>query len=143
MTAGSYNWMAFRRSLERRYGVITSHDLCSPNRVHKKLLALLLLVVISFDFTGCAMSAQARRERAYRHYVQKQIKQRRREMARAQKEANRQLKLKMKSAVPSEPQVTSSVEDASSSESEPVVPPVTVSASDSITNQAPDQPSPP
>jgi len=111
--------------------------------VHKKLLPLLLLVAVSFDLTGCAMSAQARRERASRHYVQKQIKQRRRDMARAQKAANRQLKLKMKSAVPSEPQVTSSVETTPQSSSEPVAPPITVSASDSITNQAPDAPSQP
>jgi hypothetical protein len=129
--------------IERRYRVIASHGLCSTNPVHKKILPLLLLVVVSLDVTGCAMSAQARRERAYRHYVQKEIKQRRREMARAQKAANRQLKLKMRSAVPSEPQVTSSVETASNSWSEPVAAPVTVSASDSITNQAPDQPSQP
>jgi len=111
--------------------------------VLKKLLSLLVLVAISFEFTGCAMSAQARRERAFRHYAQKQIKQRRREMAHAQKAANRQLKLKMKSAVVSEPQITSSVETAPGSWSEPVAAPVTVSASDSITNQAPDAPSQP
>lgn len=105
------------------------------------------------------MSAQARRERAYRHYVQKQIKQRQKAMAKAQKAANRQLKEKMKLAQPSDPQITSRVESVPNSWSEPmseqvapapasspdqVVPPVTVSASDSImATQNPDQPSPP
>ena len=57
------------------------------------------------------MSAQARRERAYRHYVAKQRKQQQKEMARAQKEANRELKRKTKNLQPSEPYVTTSVQD--------------------------------
>jgi len=104
------------------------------------------------------MSPQARRERAYRHYVQHQIKQRQKQMARAQKAANRQLKEKLKLAQPSAPQVSTSIEDASMpsfsepttapSEAEPsspdtVVAPVTVSASDAIATQTPDQPSQP
>jgi uncharacterized protein with von Willebrand factor type A (vWA) domain len=89
------------------------------------------------------MSAQARRERAYRHYAQKQIKQRQRATARAQKAANRELKMKMRSAVPSEPQVTTSVENAPESWSEPIAPPVTVSASDAIATQNADQPAQP
>src|SRR5438270_13379272 len=105
------------------------------------------------------MSPQARRERAYRHYVQKQIKERRKAAARAQKEANRDLKLKVKSksTEPSEPMVQTSLQDVSSesasfsepvappapSYSEPVAAPVTVSASDAIATQSPDQPSPP
>ena len=89
------------------------------------------------------MSAQARRERAYRHYVQKQMKQRQRAMARAQKAANRELKAKMKTVQPSEPQVTSSVQNAPGSWSEPVVPPITVSASDAIATQNADQPAQP
>ena len=100
------------------------------------------------------MSAQARRERAYRHYVQKQMKQRQKAIARAQKEANREIKRKMKSVHPSEPKVNATVEDVASespsvvdpsgaSLSEPVVPPITVSASDSITTQNSSQPSRP
>ena len=105
------------------------------------------------------MSPQARRERAYRHYVQKQIKERRKATARAQKEANRELKLKLKSksTEPSEPMVQTSLGSVSSESesfsepvaapapaySEPVAPPVTVSASDAIETQNPDQPSPP
>jgi regulator of protease activity HflC (stomatin/prohibitin superfamily) len=103
------------------------------------------------------MSAQARRERAYRNYVQKQIKQRQKAMAKAQKAANRQLKEKMKLAQPSEPRITSGVESVPNSWSEPtadqvaappasdqVVPPITVSASNEImATQNPDQPSPP
>src|SRR5438128_160754 len=54
---------------------------------------------------------------AYRHYVQKQIKQRKRAMARAQRAANRELKRKMKSAQPSEPQITTTVESAPGSRS--------------------------
>ncbi len=104
------------------------------------------------------MSAQARRERAYRHYVQKQMKHRQREFARAQKAANRQLKQKMKNLQPSDPQTTAGVEDASmpafseapapsepvpSSQPDTVVAPVTVSASDAIATQDPEQPSRP
>ena len=126
--------------------------------MRKKTLLVFLSFAVLFNFNGCvSMSAQARRERAYRHYVQKQMKQRRREMAHAQKAANRQLKEKMKLAQPSEPQVTTSVGDVSSesastyepviapsaSISEPVIAPVTVSASDAIATQNPDQPSQP
>jgi hypothetical protein len=115
-----------------------------PNVVHKKFLPLLLLIGIALDFSGCAYTtAQGRREIAYRRYVQKSIKQRRRAMARAQKAANRQLKLKTKSIQPSDPRVTTAVEDYSSPSvsqmpaevepapafREPVVDPITVSAS--------------
>ena len=118
--------------------------MCFTDRVHKKILALLLISAVSFSFDGCSsMSAQARRERAYRHYVAKQMKQRNRAMARAQKAANRQLKLKMKSPVPSEPQVTSRAETVPAAWSEPMVPPVTVSASDAIANQSDNQPAQP
>ena len=89
------------------------------------------------------MSAQARRERAYRHYVAKQTKQRKRAMARAQKAANRQWKLKMKSAVVSEPQVSTSVESYPGAWSEPMTPPVTVSASGAISNQSDSEPAQP
>jgi hypothetical protein len=139
--------------------------------VLKKTLLLVLASAVLFDFTGCAMSAQARRERAYRHYVAKQKKQQQKEMARAQKEANREWKRKTKNLQPSEPIVTTSVQDfgmpsvfdapaptpppapvASSTKSAPppakptdsIAPPVTVSASTEImATQNPDQPSPP
>jgi len=64
-------------------------------------------------------------------------------MARAQKAANRQLKQKMKSAVPSEPQITTSVESSQGSWSEPMAPPVTVSASGAIANQTDSEPAQP
>lgn len=112
------------------------------------------------------MSPQAKRERAYRHYVAKQIKEKRKAQARAQKEANRQLKQKLKEAQPGKQQILTSVEDvysdsapvSSEAVNEPppafkapiatptdsVAPPVTVSASDAIMlNQNPDRPSPP
>ncbi|HST30241.1 MAG TPA: hypothetical protein VLK27_05320 [Chthoniobacterales bacterium] len=103
------------------------------------------------------MSPQARRERAYHRYVEKQMKQRKREMARAQKEANRQLKRKLKNLQPSDPQLTTSLEDVSptsysepsepaappTSQADTVVPPVTVSASDAIATQDPQQPTRP
>ena len=118
--------------------------MCSTDRVHKKTLPLLLIFAVSISFSGCAyMSESGRREMAYRHYVAKQTKQHRREMARAQKAANRQLKLKMKSAVPSEPQITAGAESAPESWSEPVVPPVTVSASGAIANQTDSEPAQP
>jgi regulator of protease activity HflC (stomatin/prohibitin superfamily) len=131
--------------------------------VLKKTLLLILTSVVLFDFTGCAMSAQARRERAYRHYVAKQTKQRQKAIAKAQKEANREMKRKMKNVQPSEPYVTTAVQDyqempsvfdqpaaeppaPSANPSESVAPPVTVSASNDINvmaTQNPDQPSPP
>jgi len=113
--------------------------------VHKKILLLLLAGVVLVDFTGCvSMSAQARRERAYRHYVAKQMKARQKAIARAQKEANRQMKHKLKNIQPSEPKITAGVETAPEpSYSEPTFAPVTVSASDSIAPGTPDQPSPP
>ena len=115
------------------------------NGVHKKILLLLLAFAIVFDFTGCvSMSPQARRERAYRHYVAKQMKIRQKAIARAQKQANREMKVKMKSVQPSDPKITTSLEDApETSYSEPTFAPVTVSASDSIAPGTPDQPSPP
>lgn len=128
----------------------------------KKTLLLLLVSAVLFDFTGCvSMSAQARRERAYRHYVAKQMKQRKKAIARAQKEANREMKQKMKNVQPSDPYVTTNVEEAANMPSvfdavpapepapaanptESVAPPVTVSASNEImATQNPDQPSPP
>lgn len=101
------------------------------------------------------MSPQARRERVYRHYVDKHIRERQKQMARAQKAANRQLKQKLKNLQPSDPQTTTSVEDVSTSSSsetgdtpsEPVaskpdavLPPVTVSATDAIATQNPQNP---
>lgn len=130
---------------------------CALNAaVHKKTLLLLLAFAIVFDFTGCSsMSAQARRERAYRHYVAKQMKKRQKQIARMQKAANRQTRHKLKFLHPGNPQVTTSVEDSgpgpvsqssgapSGSYSEPVMP-VTVSASNEImATQNPGQPSPP
>jgi len=64
-------------------------------------------------------------------------------MARAQKAANRQLKQKMKSAVPSEPQITTSVESSQGSWSEAMAPPVTVSASGAVANQTDSEPAQP
>ncbi len=104
------------------------------------------------------MSPQARRERAYHHYVQKQMRERQKQTARAQKAANRQLKQKLKNLQPSDPQVSTNVQDVSApsfseegaaplppvaSQPDTVVAPVTVSASDAIATQNPDQPSQP
>jgi|ERR1700693_378424 len=104
------------------------------------------------------MSAQARRERAYHHYVQKQMRERQKQMARAQKAANRQLKQKLKHLQPSEPVMATNLEDVSApsvsgaavapsepvvSQPDTVVAPVTVSASDAIATQSPEQPSRP
>jgi hypothetical protein len=117
-----------------------------------------LATAVLFDFTGCSsMSAQARRERAYRHYAAKQMKKRQKEMARAQKAANRDMKHKMQNMQPSEPQVTTSLQDVSpqypsvfepvsepnpsaqtaSLLKEPTVDPITVSASDSMPSEPP------
>ena len=112
--------------------------------MHKKTLPLVLIFTVSFSFGGCAyMSANGRREMANRHYVAKQTKERRHATARAQKAANRQLKEKMKLAVPSEPQMTTSVESSPGSWSEPMPPPVNVSASGAIANQTDSEPAQP
>jgi hypothetical protein len=112
--------------------------------VHKKTLPLLLIFAIMFSFNGCAyMSANGRREMAYRHYVRKNARHHQREIARAQKAATRNLKAKMKSAVPSEPQITTSVESSPGSWSEPMAAPVTVSASGTIANQSESAPTQP
>jgi hypothetical protein len=115
--------------------------------VHKRISTLCLVFVFGFTLNGCSsMSPQARRERAYRHYVQKQIKKRQRDIARAQKAANRQLKQRLKSNQISEPQVTTSLEDGSPQAfsepvtapqerptfKDPIVEPITVSASASV-----------
>ena len=89
------------------------------------------------------MTKSGRQEMAYRHYVRKNARHHQRDIARAQKAANRQLKLKMKSAVPSEPQMTTSVESAPGSWSEPEAPPVTVSAANSVAEETVNEPAQP
>jgi fibronectin type 3 domain-containing protein len=93
------------------------------------------------------MSAQERRERAYRHYVQHQIKQRQKMIARAQKAANRDMKRKMKNIQPSEPQMTTSLESLAESRPQPrtdmTVAPIAVSPSVPVptdTSIEPEQP---
>lgn len=103
------------------------------------------------------MSAQARRERAYRHYVSKQMRARQKQLARAQKAANRDMKRKMKLVQPSDPQMSTSVEDVSPnnypsvfdpvSQPQPsappadiVVAPMTVSGSGPVVAQEPERP---
>jgi hypothetical protein len=114
--------------------------------VHTKALPLLLIFAVSFSFGGCAYtSAQGRREMAYRHYVRKNARHHQRDIARAQKAANRQLKMKLKagSMEPSEPRLTTGVESSPGSWSEPMAPPVTVSASGAIANQTESEPAQP
>ena len=104
------------------------------------------------------MSPQARRERAYRHYVAKHMRERQKQMARAQKAANRQLKQKLKNLQPGPPQMTTTLEDVSMSSSAETAPtqyesavsqsdmtvaPVTVSGSDEATAENPEQPEQP
>lgn len=105
------------------------------------------------------MSPQARRERAYRHYVAKQMKERKKQMARAQKAANKQLKQRLKNLQPGPPQMATSLGDVSgmsSPETAPAAPyesavsqadmtvaPVTVSGSDAVNAQDPQQPEQP
>jgi len=101
--------------------------------VHTKALPLLLIFAVSFSFGGCAyMTKNGRQGMAYRHYVRKNARHHQHDIARAQKAANRQMKLKMKSGVRSEPIVTTSVEGSPGSWVEPMAPPVTASASGAI-----------
>jgi hypothetical protein len=85
------------------------------------------------------MSPQARREREYRHYVQKCMHQRQRQVARAQKAANRQMKKQMKLAHVSDPQMTTSLGPEPGTWSEPI----TVSGPNGGAIQQPVQPSQP
>ena len=75
------------------------------------------------------MSKSGRQQMAYRHYVNKHIRERQRHIARAQKAALRDAKY----AAPSEPKVSASagpaVEPVRQTASEPVADPVMVSAS--------------
>lgn len=125
--------------------------------VPTKIAGLCLIAVFAFGLNGCSsMSAQARRERAYRHYVEKQTREKQKQMARAQKAANRDMKRRMKGLQPSEPQMTSSVEEVpapnyssvfdpvnqpepAASSAETTVAPVTVSASHPVVAQEPEQ----
>jgi hypothetical protein len=116
--------------------------------VHKQISTLGLIIVFAFNLNGCSsMTPQARRERAYNHYVQKCIHQRQRQMARAQKAANRQMKEKMKLARVSEPEITTSLGPEPGSLSGPaaeeVAQPITVSGSDPSAIQQPPEPSQP
>ena len=104
------------------------------------------------------MNPQARRERAYRHYVAKHMRERQKQMARAQKAANRQMKQRLKNVEPGPPQMTTSLGDLSTasspetapaqdqsavSQSDMTVAPVTVSGSDEATAENPEQPQQP
>ena len=104
------------------------------------------------------MSPQARRERAYRHYVAKQMRAHQKQLARAQKEANRRTKQKLKNIQPTDPEVTTSVGEVSStnypsvfdpvsqpqpsgpSTADAVVAPMTVSGSEPVVAQEPERP---
>ena len=116
--------------------------------MQKQISTLGLVLVFAFNLNGCSsMSPQARRERAYNHYVQKSIRQRQRQIARAQKAANRNMKKQMKLVHVSEPETTTSLGPEPGVWSEPtadaVAQPITVSASGAGAIQQPAQPSQP
>ncbi len=102
--------------VSRRYQTELARTGCAFKwPVPTKISALCVVIAFAFGLNGCSsMSAQARRERAYHHYVSKQMRQRQKQMARAQKAANREMKRKMKLVEPSEPKLTTSIEDVSS-----------------------------
>jgi hypothetical protein len=83
------------------------------------------ILLVCFALPGCSyMTAQGRREMVYRHYVNKHIKQRQHQIARAKAQANRKMKNDLKSPGPSEPIV-----NAGAQSSEPVAAPVMISPS--------------
>jgi hypothetical protein len=91
---------------------------------------LTIILVTAFALPGCSyMTAQGRREMAYRHYVNSHVKNRQRQIAKASAAANRKTKhdLEAQAETPSEPRVSSGVERAA----EPTSAPITVSASES------------
>lgn len=70
------------------------------------------------------MTAQGRREAAYRHYVNKHMSQRQKQLAKAQKAANRKMKHQLQPQPMTEPVVTSSVDPV-----DEVAAPISVSSS--------------
>jgi len=78
---------------------------------HRLTSLIASLSLIGFCFSGCSyMTAQGRREMAYRHYVDKHIRQRQKQMAKAQKAANRRAKEHLQPEIPSEPIVNAGTE---------------------------------
>ena len=101
----------------------------------KKILTASVFLALCRDLGGCAyMSKDRRQQMAYQRYIHRNLRHRQREQARAQKAANRQLKQKMKLAVPSEPQLSTSVETVPTSMADSVASPITVSASAPVAN---------
>jgi hypothetical protein len=101
---------------------------CAPTNAMRIPTLLAIALLISLILPGCSyMTAQGRREMAYRHYVNKSMKTRDHRIAKAQA-ANRKMKhvSQGRSEVPSEPIVSSGVGPVS----EPMSAPITVSASD-------------
>jgi hypothetical protein len=96
---------------------------------------LVAILAISFCLPACSyMSAQGRREMAYRHYVNKSMKQREHRIAKATAAASHKMKRNMQPQVPSEPIVSSGAGPAT----EPMSAPITVSASENqATNSEP------
>jgi len=76
------------------------------------------VLVICVGLSGCSlMTTSGRQQMAYRHYVRKQVRQRQRALARAQKESNRHHDY----TIPNEPKVSATAET--------VADPITVSSS--------------
>jgi hypothetical protein len=87
-----------------------------------RLAAAVFLLV--FAFSGCAyMTKSGRQEMAFRHYVNKHIRENRRRTARAQKAANRELKQKLKFIHPSEPIISATVESSAPTSDPNALPP--------------------
>jgi hypothetical protein len=81
------------------------------------------ILLVALTLSGCAyMTKSGREQMAYRHYLNKHIRQRQKQIARAQKAANRDLKRRLKFIHPSEPIISASVEDAGPT-SDPGAPP--------------------
>jgi hypothetical protein len=121
--------------------------LCFKNVVLKKILVSTLLVGFCLNLGGCATQAE-RQQAANRKW----LRQRQRQIARSQKAADRELREKMKSAVPSEPQYSATVENVPAAvyepvaypaaDSEPISAPITVSASEPTANNNDGPPQP-
>jgi hypothetical protein len=93
----------------------------------------LIAAILALSFLpGCAyMTAQGRREMATRHYADKQLKGRKKDVAKARKAEIRQLKKDLQPQPMGERKISSTVETVPSTQpNEPVSAPITVSAAD-------------
>jgi hypothetical protein len=95
------------------------------------------ILLLVFAFSGCAyMTKTGRQQMAYRHYVNKHIRQNQRRIARAQKKANRDLRHKLSFIPPRKSIISASAESAGPT-SDPGAPAPPVAGEEPVTIPGP------